>query len=132
MDYLFASASLGPLSQLFSEIIGAVGGADRIGVYRDVEGLSARLRRQNRPGILILILANAHDLTAIHAHAERLVDANLVLLVADSDRETMAKAHALRPSYLGTTDGDLDNVVPVLQRLLAKRTRLNQKPERSE
>lgn len=123
MDYLFASESLGQQPGLFREIAEAMGGDAHIETYRNVADFSARLRRRNRPGIMILLTADRDDLAGVSESREVLLDADVILLVADGDEETIAMAHALRPTYLGRTNGDLDKVVSVLKRLLQKRAR---------
>ena len=123
MDYFFASESLGPLPKLLGEITEVTGGAGRMEIYRDVHVLTARLRRHNGPGIMILLAGTRQDLAGLTALRDTVLDADVILLVPDGEPDTVTAAHMLRPSYLGKTDGDLDNVVPVLRRLIEKRMR---------
>jgi hypothetical protein len=123
MDYFFASESLGPLPMLLGEITEVTGEAGRMEIYRDVHALTARLRRRNRPGIMILLAATRRDLAGLTALRDAILDADVVLLVLDGEPDTVAAAHTLRPSYLGQLDGDLDRVVPVLRRLIDKRAK---------
>jgi hypothetical protein len=123
MDYLFASESLGPLLELRREIAEALGGDDRFETYRTVADFSARLRRHNGPGIMILLLANQSDLVEISSQRDLVADAETILLLPDGAEQTFALAHSLRPNFLGSTDCDLDTVVSVLKRLVDKRVR---------
>jgi hypothetical protein len=123
MDYLFASESLGPLLELRREIAEALGGDDRFETYRTVADFSARLRRHNGPGIMILLLANQSDLVEISSQRDLVADAETILLLPDGAEQTFALAHSLRPNFLGSTDCDLDTVVSVLKRLVQKRAR---------
>jgi len=123
MDYLFASESLGPLLELRRDIATALGGDDRFETYRTIGDFSARLRRQNRPGIMILLLADRSELVEISRQRELVADAETILLLPDDAEQTVALAHSLRPNFLGSTDCDLDTVVSVLKRLVEKRAR---------
>ena len=123
MHYLFASESLGQLARLIAEITDAIGGDGQIEKHRNVERFSARLRRHNRPEIMILLAAERPDLVRLSAYRELILDADVILLVPDGAADTVTMAHTLRPNYLGCTDSDLDKIVPVLRRLLQKRAR---------
>jgi hypothetical protein len=123
VDYLFASESLELQSGMLREIVEAIGGDDRIVMFRSVESLSARLHRHNQPGIMIFLIGSRKDLMGVSSNRDAILDADTILLVADEEAETYALAHGLRPSYLGLVDSDLDRVVPVLRRLLKKRGR---------
>jgi hypothetical protein len=126
MHYLYASESLAQPPRLVAEINEAIGGEGRIETYHDVDRFSARLRRHNRPGVMILLASERRDLAHLSANRELLLDADVILLVPDGAEDTITTAHSLRPNFLGYTDCDLDKVVPVLKRLLQKRT---QRPE---
>jgi len=123
MHYLFASESFGPITQLLAEITEAVGGDGQMEVYRDVGSLLERLRRHNRPGIIVLLASNMHDLQRLSADREVVLDADLILLVADESEDAVTAAHSLRPNYLGNTECDVDTIVPVFKRLLQKRAK---------
>lgn len=120
MHYLFASKSLGPQAQLLAQIGEAIGVGGQLEAFRDVERFSERLRRHNGPGILILLASDLRDLARLGEDREILLPADIILLVPDHAADTIATAHSLRPRYLGTTDCDLDKVMPVLQQLLRK------------
>jgi hypothetical protein len=128
MHYLFASDSLGPLRQLFGEISEAIGGDDQMATYRNVEHFLAQLRRHNGRGVMILLASDGQDLASLSAERELLLDADVILLVSDGAKDTIATAHSLRPNYLGSSDCDLDKVVPVLKKLLLKRARRPEAP----
>jgi hypothetical protein len=123
MDYLFASESLGPLLELRREIAEVLGGDDQFETYRKMADFSARLRRHNRPGIMILLLATQSDLAAISSQRDLVADAETILLLPDGAEQTFALAHSLRPNFLGRTDSDLGTVILVLKRLVQKRAR---------
>ncbi len=121
MHYLFASKSLGPQTVLLAKIGEAIGVGDQLEAFRDVEHFAERLRRHNGPGIVILLASEREDLARLGEDREILLPADIILLVPDDAPDTIATGHSLRPRYLGTTDSDLDKVVPVLQQLLRKR-----------
>jgi hypothetical protein len=123
MHYLFASESLGQQAALLAEIVEAIGGDGQVETYRNVGHFSARLRRHNGRGIMILLASDPRDLARLSENREVVLEADVILLVSDGAQDTIATAHSLRPNYLGRTDCDLDKVVPVLKRLLQKRGR---------
>ena len=96
MHNLFASESLGRLARLNAEIADAIGGDRQMETYRNVERFSARLRRHNRPGIMILLAAERPDLVRLSAYRELMLDADVILLVPDGAEDTIIMAHTLK------------------------------------
>jgi hypothetical protein len=127
MHYLFASESLGRQSRLFAEIAKTLGGDAELQTYRSAEQFLARLHRHNRPEIMILLASDPRDLERLSLDREVLFDADVILLVSDGAESTVATAHSLRPNYLGNADCDLEQIVPVLERLLQKRARQSER-----
>jgi hypothetical protein len=123
MHYLFATESLGQQARLFTEITEVIGGDGQMETYRNVKHFSARLRRHNGPEIMILLVSDRRELVRLSANREVILEADVILLVPDGTADIIPTAHSLRPSYLGSTDCDLDKVVPVLKKLLQKRAR---------
>ena len=123
MHYLFASESFGPITQLLAEITEAIGDDGQMEVYRDVDSLLKRLRRHNRPGIIVLLASTTHDLQRLSADREVVLDADVILLVADDSEDVVTAAHSLRPNYLGNTECDVSRIVPVFKRILQKRAK---------
>ena len=121
MHCLFASPSLGSEPPLLAEIVAAIGTDAQLETFRDVKEFSERLHRHNGPGILILLAADAGDLALLCQDRELLVRADVILLVPDHAPDTIARAHSLRPRYLGLTECDQDKVLPVLNQLLRRR-----------
>ena len=123
MHYLFASESVGERASLFARFTEEVGAGGQLKIYRSVSELSARLRQQNRPEIIVLLLSDSRDLASLNADRELLVEADVILLVQDDGEDTTSAAHSLRPRYLGRIDGDLDTVISVFRNLLRRRLR---------
>ena len=121
MHCLFASMSFGLAFPLLAEIAAAFGADAQLETFRDVEVFSERLSHHNGPGILILLAAEGGDLERLCDNRESLLQGDVILLVPNDAPDTIARAHSLRPRYLGMTDCDLDKVVPVLNHLLQKR-----------
>ena len=106
---------------MLAEIAAAFGVDAQLETFRDVERFSERLSHHNGPGILILLAAEAGDLERLCENRESLLRGDVILLVPNDAPDTIARAHSLRPRYLGIADCDLDKIVPVLNHLLRKR-----------
>ena len=88
-------------------------------IYRNLEGLSHRLREplDNRV-VAILLPASREDLTKILSIQHLLRDIEIILLAPDSNPETIAGAHQLRPRFLTYSNGDLGALGAVLKKML--------------
>lgn len=88
-------------------------------VYRSIQNLSNRLRqRAHDLPIVVLHATRREDLVDILSIRELLRDVRIILLLPDSDEETLAQGHILRPRFVSYADGDLADVRAVLDRML--------------
>jgi hypothetical protein len=91
--------------------------------YRTLSGLTRRLRRPGglRTDLVVLCPASVDELEALKQIRPLLISTHrIVLILPDHASETVAAGHAFYPRYIGFADGDLKDVVAVLERLLAR------------
>ncbi len=123
MNYLCAPESVVERKEVFRDLYEAIGNENRLAMFKDIEGLSERLRNFNNPEIIIFLGVKQIDLSSIIAIKELFLDASLIILLSDEDEETLSMAIRLRPRFVGMMSGDLDKIKPVVQRLVEKTRR---------
>ena len=89
-------------------------------IYRTFEELSRGLR-ETGSGVKVAILfaVNQAEITQILSLGDLLADVKIILILADEDKETMMKAHRLRPRYVTWMDYDLLDIGIVFKRMIA-------------
>lgn len=92
----------------------------KLEIYRTFEELSRGLR-ETGSGVKVAILfaVNQVEITQILSLGDVLADVKIILILADEDKETMMKAHRLRPRYVTWMDYDLVDIVTVFKRMVA-------------
>ena len=69
--------------------------------------------------IAILLAASKEELQELVSVGELLEDIRIILVLPDTDRDTVANAHILRPRYLTYVDSDFSDVAAVLSKMLS-------------
>ncbi len=88
-------------------------------VFRTIEGLGERLKAPHGGEMVAVLQANTQeDLAALLSIHHRLQGIKTILLAPDREEETIARAHQLRPRFLGYTHNDLHGVAAVLEKML--------------
>ena len=123
MNYLYAPESVVERKQIFRDLHEAIGNENRLAMFKDIEGLSERLKNFNNPEIIVFLGVKQIDLPSIIAIKELFLDASLIILLSDEDEETLSMAIHLRPKFVGMMSGDLDKIKPVVQKLFQKKRR---------
>jgi hypothetical protein len=121
MNYLYAPQSIADRKRIFRDFAGVIGDESRLEMFNGIDALSARLQRFNNTEILVLLAVGKNDMPEILSFRHIVSDAAVILLLCDQDPDTIAAAHLLRPRFLGTIDGDLDKIIPVVKKLFQKR-----------
>lgn len=78
--------------------------------------------------LAVLLAARPEELDQMVALSGWLQDLPIILMIPDSDRETIAKAHRLRPRYLTGPPVDWDELRAVIRQILLQ----SRKPEAPE
>jgi hypothetical protein len=100
-------------------MIEAVVSENKLSIYRTINGLSRGLRKpRNGLNIAILLVSSKEDLQNIIYFRDLLWDIKIILILPDSDPDTIAKAHLLRPRFLSYCDSDFQDVAAVLSRMI--------------
>lgn len=88
-------------------------------ICRSFEELSQKLRNpHSNVKIAVLFAADREEIARILSLGSLLEDVKIILILGDEDKETILKAHTLRPRYVTWMDGDLSNVVTVFKRMV--------------
>jgi len=87
---------------------------------RSIEEFSQRLRQPIfNPTIAVILALSREELQAIISIRHLLEDTKIILIVPDTNPDTMKKGHTLRPRYLTNCESDYVDVAAVLKRMLS-------------
>jgi hypothetical protein len=107
------------VTQRLKEAIRRVVPLKHVEEYQTVESLSNGLRRPLlSQAITILLAENRGDLAGLLSIGDLLWDIPLILILPDSDEETISTAHTLRPRFLTFADSDFADLAAVLGKML--------------
>lgn len=73
----------------------------------------------SNPEVVILLSPTPEHLDALLAFRDPLLSTRLILVLPDEDKETIAKAHSLRPRFVSSTESGFLAVAEVLARLMS-------------
>lgn len=92
----------------------------KVEIYRTFEELSRGLR-ETGSGVKVAVLfaVNQAEIHRILSLGDLLADIKMILILADEDKDTMIKAHQLRPRYVTWMDCDLVDIVTVFKRMVS-------------
>ena len=125
MNYLYAPKSVIELQSVYQDLYQGlckvIGSENRLAMFHEIKGLSARLKNFNNPEIIILLAVKKHDLLNIIAIKDLFLDAAVILLLSDEDQATFDLAIRIRAKYVGMMNGDMDKIIPIVQKLTKKR-----------
>jgi len=107
--------------QRLLNIIGSKVPDKMIIIHRTIHELIRRLRRlEAEPRIAIIFISCRDELGDVIAIADLLLDIPIILILPESNKEMVAKAHSLRPRFLAYSDSDVREVSTVLSRIIEK------------
>ena len=117
VNYLFAPESVAERQTIFREIGVAMGPDSRLEMFSDIAGFSARLRRFNNPEIIVILAVGKKEMPDILSLCNLIHDAAVIIMLSDEEKDTVTSAIRLRPKFLGVMDGDLEKIVPIVEKL---------------
>lgn len=120
MNYLYAPETVFERQDVYSDLCKVIGNKNRLAMFKDIGGLSERLKNFDNPEIITLLGVKRADLPDILAIRELFFDVALIILLSDEDQETLSMAVRLRPKFVGIMSGDIDKIKPIVQRLVEK------------
>ncbi len=87
---------------------------------RSIEEFSKRLRQPIfSPTIAIILALSREELQEIISIRHLLEDAKIILIVPDTNPDTVAQGHTLRPRFLTGSESDFIDVAAVLKRMVS-------------
>jgi hypothetical protein len=124
MNYLYAPEYVAERQNIYRNLYATIGNENRLAMFKDIKGLSERLKNFNNPEIIIFLGVKWTDLPGMISIKELFLDAALIILLSDDDQETLDMAISLRPKFVGMMNEDLDKVTPIVERLVQKNQRI--------
>ncbi|HVO67640.1 MAG TPA: hypothetical protein VMT12_14285 [Syntrophales bacterium] len=94
---------------------------DRTEIYRTTEKFLLRLHQPlDEPVIVVLLASSKKDLMDILSLHDLLLDMQIILILPDTDNDTVAKGHLLRPRLITLCDSDFLEVAAVLCKMMSR------------
>ena len=128
----FASLVDGIGEKLKTVVEASVPVEERIEVYRKVDDVTYRLRQlRSNLSLVVILAANQDDLANILSIRELLNDLRIILVLPDSEQDTVRKGLGLRPRYLTYAHSNFTDVAAVLNKMLGgqQNNKLNKRGE---
>ncbi len=88
-------------------------------ICHSIGELSARLIIPlSHVNVAVLFAVTRTEIVKIHSLGDLMADVKSILILADDDRDTIIKAHTLRPRYITWLDSDFNQIADVLKRMI--------------
>lgn len=121
---VYANSLDGSLNTCLFDAIASRVASVHLETVHDLQGLKARLHRLPREiDAAVLLAATAAELEIFIELRDFLEGIPIILILPDLERDTVAKATRLYPTFLSAVDRSLSLVVDVLERILGVRER---------
>lgn len=118
---IFFSTSCGEAEERLLMVIENIVKMKDVRTYRTIDSLSRGLRQRRTDDDIAILLASSkvelHYLNLISLR-NLLWDMKIIVILPDSNTDTVAKGHILRPRFLSYCDGDFQDVAAVLSRMI--------------
>ncbi len=113
----------------YSSIVDAAGGRlqrviemlftrEQLEIFRTIEALNNRLHQPlTEPLIFVIFIDSPEELSEMTTLHEALQDRRIILVLPDSNPDSVAKGHSLRPRFLTYADSDFVEVLGVLGKM---------------
>ncbi len=121
IELVFFSGKSKPLRAKALNIVEKLFSREQIRIYTNLESFSTGLLQPGYNHKIILILINTQkDLSGILGLKKLLNDRNIILLLPDTEKETMGQACKLYPRYTSDIQSNFKDVIPVLEKMITK------------
>lgn len=121
MVIMYFSSQGEPENKLL-EVIETVIPYHDIQLYRTLDELSRWLRQpRTDPDVAVLMVSNKMELHDLIALRSLLWDIKIILILPDSEPDTIAEGHILRPRFLIDCQSNFHDVAAVLIRMIGNR-----------
>ncbi len=92
---------------------------EQLEICRSIEGLSERLRRPFYSRLTgVFLVASDKELSNLLSIRNMLHDLRFILVLPDSEKNTVTKGFALYPRFISYADSDFSDVAAVLSKML--------------
>ena len=119
MKCLFYEKKPGVIAERIIRLMQPSPAENKIELYHTIKTLSQRLSRPiDGQAIMIFIAADRVDLLDIVLMHKLLFDIRVIIILPDSEDESVRIGYKLKPCFLTYANGDLDEVHKVLGKLL--------------
>ena len=116
---IFYSTSNGEVRNRLLRIIQTVVSEENMKICRSIDALSKGLRKpRNDMNVAILHASTRTELLDFISLRDLLWDMKIILILPDSDPDTVAKGHILRPRFLSYCDNGFTDVAAVISRMI--------------
>ena len=93
---------------------------ENLEIIRSFRSLAERLYRiPKRIAVMVLLAADQKQLSELVSISELMEDLRIILVLPDREGKTFSRGNTLRPRFLTYTDHGIDDVAPVLRKMLA-------------
>ena len=93
----------------------------KITAYTSKTSFCTRLRHTPaQSAIIVLAAADEQDLTTLISFRYLIEDSSIVLILPIKESALLAKAHKLRPRFIGDLESGAQEVIAVIQKILAR------------
>ena len=119
MKILLYSPHVNGVGAKLLEIIEGLGVNEKIEIYRNIDSLNKRLRKATYDiDISILIAPNKEQLTEVLLIKEEFRDTKIILILPDSESDTISRGHELYPRFVSYIDSDFKEIEAVLEKMI--------------
>ncbi len=119
MNLLLYARDQDGVGKQLQEAVETVVSEDDMEICRSFEILTGRLHQpRNGLEIAVLCAADRADLVNLVSLQDILEDFRIIIIVPDSERDTISQAHTLRPRFLTYADGNFEEVAMVLAKMI--------------
>jgi hypothetical protein len=107
------------LEMRFRALLGFAAPKKKLGICRTLGELSKRLRKpRSNVRVAVLFALSQEEIMGILSLGDLMADVKSLLILADDSRETIMKAHTLRPHYITWVDTDFRHIVSVFGKMI--------------
>ncbi len=120
MKVLFYAKAIKGAGQRLLRVIETLLPNDMLEIYNSIDGLSRRFSRPqpaDAPVIVVFQAVGQEDLQSMLSIRDLLMDVRILMVLPDKEKETIAKAHRLRPRFITYADSDFIEIGAVLNKM---------------
>ena len=107
------------LERRFRKLLGFAAPKRKFEIFRTAGELSEKLRKpHSNIRVAVLFTLSHEEIMGILPLGDLMVNVKSILILPDDDRDTLVKAHTLRPRYVTCADCDPIDIVTVFKRMI--------------